>query len=123
VADFNNPNLPGAILNQDNSPNSAAQPAKRDEAIQIFATGQGTDLSSSVPDGDLGVGVTTNTQPEVYISVDKATVEYSGLAPCCVGLWQINARIPSKSYISGAVPVQVLFEGIFSNTVSIVVEQ
>ena len=123
VADFNSPNLPGAILNQDNSPNSAAQPAKRGEAIQIFATGQGTDLSSSVPDGDLGIGVTTNAQPEVYILVDEASVEYSGLAPCCVGLWQINARIPDKSYISGAIPVQVVFEGIFTNTVSIVVEQ
>jgi uncharacterized protein (TIGR03437 family) len=72
-----------------------------------------------VPDGDVPSGlVRTQETPEVFISVDKAEVIFSGLSPQFPGLWQINARVPDKPYIRGQVPVYVTINGVSSNVVS-----
>jgi uncharacterized protein (TIGR03437 family) len=55
----------------------------------------------------------------VFISVDEAAVEFSGMAPNFAGLWQINVRVPNKSYITGQVPIFVVKDGIASNTISV----
>jgi uncharacterized protein (TIGR03437 family) len=109
----------GGILNETNQYAVQSAPARRNELIQIFATGQGARLSATVPDGATPSGqVRTNETPEVYISVDKAEVVFSGLSPEFPGLWQINARVPDKPYIRGQVPVYVTIGGVSSNVVS-----
>lgn len=86
-----------AALNQDNSVNSASNPATVGEVIQLFGTGQGF-VPNAPPDGSLPSGlVPTDVKPRVLINtafVDEANVQFSGLAPCCPGLWQINVKIP-----------------------------
>jgi uncharacterized protein (TIGR03437 family) len=54
----------------------------------------------------------------VFISVDEAEVTFSGLSPQFPGLWQVNAAVPDRPYISGQVPVVVTIDGVPSNQVS-----
>jgi uncharacterized protein (TIGR03437 family) len=114
----------GAILNQDNSLNAQNRPAIRGQAIQIFATGHST-LSQQIADGAAGPVpvVTTQVAPQVFIGGVECTVEFSGLAPGFAALWQINARIPQLSFLSGKLPVQVFMNGVDSNEVTIYVAQ
>lgn len=99
---------PGAVLNQDNSFNSAQNPAAKGSVIVLFLTGEGqTDPSGT--DGQ--VASTVFPKPALPVRVDfggfQAEVLYAGAAPGQVaGLMQINAKIPENSN-SGPVPVQV----------------
>lgn len=122
IADTLDPLAPGAILNQQ----SQYAPARRGEVIQIFGTGTGNDLSAPVLDGTAAGStplVTTTKNIKVYIFQQEAQVEFSGLSSQYVGLWQVNVRVPEKSFISGKVPVQILYDGLLSNTVTVEVQQ
>lgn len=115
----------GAILNQDDSENTQANPARRGQAISIYATGPGA-LNSVIADGAGAPAdplATTRSTPQVYIGGVPATVQFSGLAPGFAGLWQINAFVPERNFIAGRVPVQVFIDGVDSNEVSIFVAQ
>ena len=75
------------------------------------------------PDGHLPSGTVNTAPPVVYIGSAQATVAFSGLAPCCVGLWQINVQIPSSlnlggfgNFAAGVFPVLIDYNGITSNT-------
>jgi uncharacterized protein (TIGR03437 family) len=48
-------------------------------------------------------------------------VQFSGLAPGFVGLWQINVRIPADAPSGNAVPVRVLINGTPSNAIGIAI--
>lgn len=126
VLDFTNPSLPGAVLNENNAINSQQSRARRGQVIQIFATGQGTGnlLSAAVPDGNAPAQLVTTTQaPDVFVSVAKAQVTFSGLSPQFPGVWQINAIVPDQPFVSGQVPITISYGGVLSNVVSIWVEQ
>jgi uncharacterized protein (TIGR03437 family) len=110
---------PLAALNQDNTRNDGAHPAKAGTVIQLFGTGQG--IVSGAPADGTPAALTqlpTDEKPSVYINattgpVPPEDVLYSGLAPGFIGLWQINVRIP-KDVPIGDVPVVVVFKGINS---------
>jgi uncharacterized protein (TIGR03437 family) len=125
LADFLNLSRPGAVLNENDQLTSATVPAKHNEVIQIYATGAGP-LTQSVADGGAAPFsplAETITQPRVFIGSEEATVEWSGLAPGCAGLWQINALIPDVASITGLVSVVVVAPGGYaSNAVTIWVE-
>jgi len=102
---------PGAILNQDGSLNSAANPAVAGSVVILYATGAGN-LSPSVADGSL---ITTPPFPvpvlpvSVLIGGQAADVLYAGAAPGMVaGVLQINVRIPARISSSSSVPVTVV---------------
>jgi len=81
--------------------NGTANPANPGAAIQLFLTGQGAVLTPTVPaDGEAVCGqVQTQAMPEVVIGttpVPSSSILYSGIAPCLVGLWQINVIIPNN---------------------------
>ncbi len=110
----------GGILNQASQYAIQGAPAQRGSTIQIFATGQGP-VNVDVPDGGVpptGTLALATGTTKVYISVDDATVSFSGLSPQFPGLWQINAVVPDKPYISGQVPVVVTIDGVPTNQVS-----
>lgn len=95
-----------AILDENNSLISAANPAKRgpSHAIQIFMNGLGP-VNAQPPTGEptpypaqTGDGlVRTLDTPTVSIGGVPATVFFSGLTPLSVGLYQIDASLPANT--------------------------
>jgi len=122
---FNTGNPPqSAALNEDGvTVNSESTPERRGRLVTLFGTGPGR-LTQVLPDGvptPLSPLIRTVSEPVVYIAGVQAKVEFSGLTPTAVGLWQINVRIPDFAFIRGRVPVVVFMDGVDSNEVSIYV--
>ncbi len=111
-----------AALNQDNSVNSPGNAAARGTVVQLFGTGQGP-VPGAPPDGELASGLTpTDEKPRVFIGTDfvaDADVQYSGLAPGLIGVWQVNFKIPDRVAPSSAVLVYVQHKNIPSMTAQI----
>ncbi len=100
---------PGAILNEDLTPNSPQNPAPKGSVAVIFATGEG---QTQPPGIDGKVASTTLPRPILPVSVTigglNAVVEYAGAAPTLVaGVLQINARIPERVASGNAIPVVI----------------
>lgn len=108
---------PVAARNEDNSLNSASNPATRGSIIQLFGTGQGPVINPP-PDGEASAGpVETVARPQVVLGlpgtlVPVENIKYSGLAPGFVGLWQINVEIPATAPSGGSVPITVYMNSI-----------
>ena len=87
----------GAILNQDNSVNSASNPATGGSIIVIYATGAGQTNPDSVDGRITGAQLPLPRLPvTVSIGGVDAQVLYAGAAPGLVsGVLQVNARIPA----------------------------
>ncbi len=101
----------GAVLNQNGSVNSAANPAHRGDIVSIFATGAGSTTPAGV-DGLLGAAPLglPNAGAAVSIGGQSAYVSFSGAAPGLIGgALQINAQIPSSAPAGPSVPLQVMF--------------
>ncbi len=101
---------PGAILNQDYSVNSAANPAARGSVVILYATGEGQTDPAGV-DGLLA-NVSPLPQPRLPVSATigglNAEVLYAGAAPTFVaGAMQINATIPTTAPLGPTVPIQI----------------
>jgi uncharacterized protein (TIGR03437 family) len=115
-----------AVLNQDNSQNFATNPAARGTVIQIFATGAGATtptLAAGTPAPASGNPlVYTQVQPTVTIGGENAAVQFSGMAPGFVGVWQINAVVPQSASPGSSVSLSVTAGGLQSNVVSIAVK-
>ena len=96
---------PGAILNQDYSPNSPSNPAKAGSVILLYATGGGS-LQGSASDGALAPGAAqTNASVSVLVGAQAARVLYAGAAPGLTnGLVQGNVQLPAV-VTGNAVPV------------------
>jgi uncharacterized protein (TIGR03437 family) len=109
-----------AINATDNTVNSASNPVKAGDYISLFGTGQGF-IAGAPPDGTAPTGpVATAQLPQVYLGgqtyISPGDIEYSGLAPGYIGLWQINAQVPSNAASStgsgtGPIPVYVTMDG------------
>ena len=97
-----------AVLNQNNSVNSASNPEQVGNVLQMFATGDG---SRTPPEIDGRLPSTVLTKPTLACSVTigglNATVTYCGAAPGFAGLFQINVKIPEGVAPGNSVPVQV----------------
>ncbi len=115
----------GAIRNQDGTTeNSASAVARRGDVVSIYGTGPGV-FSRAVEDGAApGASplATTRSAPQVFIGGIEANVQFSGLNPDAPGLWQINAIVPTQSFITGRVPVRVYVDGVDSNEVTLFVQ-
>jgi uncharacterized protein (TIGR03437 family) len=120
------------ILNQDGSVNNASNASLKGATIKIFGTGQGP-VSPNIPDGEAApegiftVAVPTsdgNTcltrQPSVCVVVGNTfgEIEFSGLAPNEVGIWQLSVKIPAVAP-SGTVAVRALINGAPTNIVNV----
>ena len=112
---------PGAITHADGTPVSASSPAQRGEVVSIYANGLGQ-VTPAVPTGALPSGtVTTVTRPTVTIDSIVAEVQFSGLSECCVGINQVNVRVPANARVSNTVSVVLFISGKQSNTVTMAV--
>jgi uncharacterized protein (TIGR03437 family) len=98
--------------------------APRGGYISIFCTGLGA-VTNQPATGAAAPGAPyslTRTQPTVRIGGVVAVLQYSGLAPGYVGLYQVNALVPMSVSPGNAVPVIVSVGNSTSNTVTIAVQ-
>jgi uncharacterized protein (TIGR03437 family) len=99
---------PGAILNQDQSVNTHANPAAKGAIISLFGGGGG----QTTPPGIDGLVTTTDLMPKLLLPVSvtiggiaATDIQYAGAAPGFpAGGLQVNVRIPA-SVASGDLPV------------------
>jgi uncharacterized protein (TIGR03437 family) len=95
------------------------RPANRGEVITLYALGQG--LVDGMPaDGAGASGQPTLVKPRVFIGtqfVADADVQFSGLAPTLVGVWQINVKVPS-SVAPGPVWIMLWYSDKYSSVPS-----
>jgi len=128
--------------NQDNTANGPSHPAARGTVVQLFGTGQGPVVSPvadghPAPSGDKTVAVPTsdaatclNHQPAVCVALggsgggaQLAEIQYSGLAPGQVGVWQLSIKIPTDGLLGNSISVRTLIGGANqSNLVTIAVK-
>jgi uncharacterized protein (TIGR03437 family) len=86
-----------AVVHADGSAVSAANPAVAGETISLYATGLGA-ANANLPLGAPGPAappLTTAALPQILLGGAPLTVAFSGLAPGFVGLYQVNASVPS----------------------------
>jgi uncharacterized protein (TIGR03437 family) len=87
----------GAILHQNGSLVSSANPALANETVSVFLTGLGA-VSPGIADGAAGPSSTLSQASSAiaaYVGGVQATVTYAGLAPVLAGLYQMNVTIPT----------------------------
>ncbi len=110
----------GAILHSNFHLADVANPAKEGETVLIYCTGLGF-VSPLPKDGVAATGQSTMELAAVTIGGVKAPVSFSGLAPGYVGLYQINAQVPTGLAATNQ-PVNVTISGAISKTVLLPVQ-
>ena len=85
----------GAILNQDNTVNTAPNPARKETVVSFYLTGAGLTSPTGV-DGQIVNTVANLVNPvSVTINGQPSVVQYAGNAPSLVpGVAQINVKLP-----------------------------
>jgi uncharacterized protein (TIGR03437 family) len=112
----------GAILNEDGSPNSPANPAQRGSVISIFGTGGG-EAAPGVVDGQRVDGTLPKTSLPVSVFFDIGldedgpppkqgeVLDAGGTAGSVAGLLQVKVRIPANVTVTGDKVPFALFIG------------
>ncbi len=106
----------GAILNQDYSVNSPANPAPRNSIVSVYADGLGQTNPPGV-DGIITGTALSQAVATVTASIDgkDAEVLYAGTAPGIVaGVFQVNVRIPQTATPGAAAPLVLTAAGASS---------
>jgi uncharacterized protein (TIGR03437 family) len=101
-----------------------SRPALKGQVISIFCTGLGA-VSDQPPTGVSASASplsTTLSIPKVTIAGEIAPVQFSGLAPGLVGVYQVNVLVPAGRFGGSGLSVVVEMGGFTSNTVTIAVE-
>lgn len=96
---------------------------KRGNTILIFMNGMGP-VSNTPASGDVALAQPlsgTGVSPTVTIGGSTAQVIFSGLAPGFVGLYQVNATLPSNAP-TGSQPLAVTIGGVAAPPVNITVQ-
>lgn len=98
-------------------------PAKVGDHMLVYCTGLGA-VTPTISDGAAPCALSgcktgdvqrkTTTQPKVLIGTVSASVEFSGLAPQFVGVYQLNFKVPPGVPTGNAVPIQIQIGGVTS---------
>jgi uncharacterized protein (TIGR03437 family) len=98
-------------------------PVSRGDYVVIYATGLGV-VQNPLPSGAAAsatiLSPLANT-PAVTIGGVPAYVQFAGLAPGFVGLYQVNASVPQSAPSGDTVAVMLSAGGFNSNTVTIAI--
>ncbi|MBY0505282.1 MAG: hypothetical protein K2X03_15320 [Bryobacteraceae bacterium] len=104
-----------AATHPDGSINSPSNPAARNTIITVYATGLGN-LAGSPADGAPAPGgvVTTGTLQVIIgtTAVPAANIQYSGLTPGLISVWQINVLIPNTVPPSNTTPFGLRYRDV-----------
>ncbi len=110
----------GVVVTPTNQLVDAAHPVSAGDVVVVYCTGLGTtnpvvatnQASPSSPPA------TSVIQPTATIGGVNAPVQFAGLTPGFIGLYQVNVQIP-PGVAPGAVPLVLTQGGVSSNTVTI----
>src|SRR5207245_569142 len=104
-------------------PGSTAIPAKVGDHLFVYCTGLGA-VTPAIADGAAPCALsgckttdkqrTTVTKPTVLIGGISAHVEFSGLAPQFVGVYQLNFQVPAGVPTGDGVPIHIQIGGVTS---------
>jgi len=100
----------GAILNQDFTINSPANPAEKGSIVALFATGAGQ-TNPSGKDGTIASSVLAKPLLPVAVRINgiDAEIQYAGAAPGQIsGVLQVNARIPQNAPSGANIPIELI---------------
>lgn len=107
--------LGAAILDDQFRRITATNPARVGRVIQIFAGG----LGDTVPPADSGEALNVGSDTTVPVSVSiggiDTAVQYNGLAPGFVGLYQVNVTVPGGVQTGPSVPIILRQNGVPAN--------
>jgi uncharacterized protein (TIGR03437 family) len=98
-------------------------PARRDEIVSLYVNGLGA-VDNPPASGEPAPAdqlLRTRTVPEVTVGGQPAEVQFSGMAPGFVGLYQMNVRVPA-GVSAGIQPVVVTANGIASKAANLLVQ-
>jgi uncharacterized protein (TIGR03437 family) len=112
-----------AIFHKDGARVDRAHPANRDEPLTIYATGLGTTTGGRVTAGNASPSNPLAVTAPVTLFFGDPTikqaaviVDWSGLLPGSIGVYQINARVPGFHLKGDALPVTLRIGGVSSPT-------
>ncbi|MDQ6759697.1 MAG: hypothetical protein M3Z32_07520 [Acidobacteriota bacterium] len=101
--------IPTIVRDRNGELVTASNPVHRGDALVIYLTGLGQ-TTPAVPTGLPGPSVTLAsavTAPQVSIGGTNLSVTYAGLAPGQVGVYQINAKVPSTAPLGLSVALKI----------------
>jgi uncharacterized protein (TIGR03437 family) len=103
---------------------SSTNPTTAGAVIQIYCTGLGpvTNQPATGMPASVNTLAYTTTMPTVTIGGVSSTVQFAGLTPGEVGLYQVNAQVPQGTPKGSSVPVTISIGGVVSHTVTIAVQ-
>jgi uncharacterized protein (TIGR03437 family) len=102
---------------------STANPARRGQTISLYVNGLGA-VDHTPVSGDPTPGQPleqTVAKPRVTIGGVDAAVQFSGLSPDSVSLYQINVTVPAQAP-TGRQPIKITINGIDSKASSLPVQ-
>jgi len=111
----------GVIMDVANRLVDSANPAKAGDVVVVYCTGLGA-TNPAVRSGEAAPAsplATVTTPVTVTIGGQPAVVQYAGLTPNFVGLYQVNVQIPSGLTPGLAIPLVLYQDGVPSNTVTL----
>jgi uncharacterized protein (TIGR03437 family) len=89
---------------------STPQPAKPNDVLTFYGIGFGP-VTTNIPAGQLAQGLNSLASFSMSIGGVEAQVQYAGLAPDYVGLYQFNVVVPAIP-ANNAAPVTFSVNGI-----------
>ena len=113
----------GVIMDVNNRLADAANPAKASDVVVVYCTGLGA-TNPAVRSGETAPTsplAKVTTPVTVTIGGQPATVQFAGLTPGFVGLYQVNVQIPSGINPGSSVPLVISQDGVPSNTVTLAI--
>ena len=106
-------NLPTVVRQSNNLLVTDSDPIHLGDAITMYTTGLGA-VTPVVPDGNPGPSgplAYAVTQPSVTLGGVSLTINFAGLAPGEVGVYQINATVPPSAPQGISVPLTISQNG------------
>lgn len=114
----------GAVLDSRGQLVDTVSPASAGDVVQVFCTGLGVTnprVTSGQPSPSAEPLARTTATVTATVGGRPASVQFAGLAPGFVGLYQVNVQVPAGVAV-GAEPLVLLVNGVPSNTVTLVLK-
>jgi uncharacterized protein (TIGR03437 family) len=105
----------GAVINPSGALNDLGAPASRGDVLVVYCS----NLGAVQPQGNLFVAVSPVT---ALLNSVELPVQYAGLTPGFIGLYQVNVPIPGGTAPGASLSLTIKAGGVLSNTVNVAIQ-